>query len=771
MLYFSVAKRYFFSLVQRRGGCGIVFDIMKDIAKGIVYVGVFAIPFIVLIISNSMFFPFITGKNFTFRIIVEIIFAAWLVLALYDAAYRPKLSAIVISFLSLLGVMFFANLLGAHPLQSFWSNFERMEGYVTLVHTFAYMLVAGSVLTTQKLWDRFFNTTICVAIILSLYSFAQLSGNITINQGGTRLDGTLGNSAYMAIYMLFHIFITLFMLLRTKSKGMRYAYGALVLLFIYLLIQTATRGTALGLVGGSFVMVTYIALYAKGYPQMRKFAVGGLIAIIATVALFVTFKESNFVQSNPYLQRIATISLKEGANRFNIWGMALEGVKERPLLGWGQSNYNYVFNEYYRPELHGGEAWFDRVHNIVMDWLIAGGVFGLVAYFSILGSAFYYLFFRPLFRKDDETFTVVERGVLIGLLTGYLIHNLFVFDNIVSYIFYGTILAYIHSRVSVATPSFFTKKVDVRIIDQVVAPMIAILVCVLIYVVNVPGIQASKDIIKAFRTKDPALMLSWFDTALAHNSFGNQEIREQMTQKVQGILQTPEISEEVKQKALARVEEELLKQIIEKPGDARVEVFIASFYRMTGKVDLAVEHLAIARTLSPNKQLIIFEQGLTQLQKQEYAAATAFFKEAYELDTELTEPRVFYAMAAIYSGQLGLVDELIQTEEQKNAFAINDFAVQSVYKAKMYPLLKDMFERKITQQPTDPQARTNLAFILSESGDAAGAIEVLTKAGEDIPTFKKQADDFIASIVAKNAAEAQTVNINGKKVPMNIPVE
>jgi len=125
-----------------------------------VHVGVFAIPFIVLIISNSMFFPFITGKNFTFRILVEVIFAAWIILALYDAQYRPKFSWIAVSFVALLVVMFFADLLGKNPHQSFWSNFERMEGYVTLVHTFMYMIVAGSVLNTQKMWDRFFNTTI-----------------------------------------------------------------------------------------------------------------------------------------------------------------------------------------------------------------------------------------------------------------------------------------------------------------------------------------------------------------------------------------------------------------------------------------------------------------------------------------------------------------------------------------------------------------------------------------------------------------------------------
>ena len=219
---------------------------MKDIAKGVVFAGIFFVPAIALIITNSLFFPFITGKNFTFRIIVEIIFAAWIILALYEPQYRPKKSWIAGSFLGLLVVMFFADLFGEHPLQSFWNNFERMEGYVTLVHAFMYMIVVGSVLKTRELWDKFFITTISVAVVLAMYAFAQLSGNIVINQGGWRLDGTLGNSAYMAVYMLFHVFITFFMLLRTKSTGARYVYGALALLFIYLLVQTATRGTILG---------------------------------------------------------------------------------------------------------------------------------------------------------------------------------------------------------------------------------------------------------------------------------------------------------------------------------------------------------------------------------------------------------------------------------------------------------------------------------------------------------------------------------------------
>jgi len=719
---------------------------MKDIIKGLVYAGIFVVPAIVLIISNSLFFPFITGKNFTFRIVVEILFTAWILLALYEPQYRPKFSWILVSFGSLLLVMFFANLFGENPQASFWSNFERMEGYVTLVHTFLYMLVAGTVLTTEKVWDRFFLTSIGVAVVLSLYAFAQLSGNITINQGGWRLDGTLGNSAYMAIYMLFHVFITFFMLFRAKTNGMRYVYGALSLLFVYLLVQTATRGTILGLVSGSFIMVTYMALFAREYPMVRKVAAGGIVGLIILVGLFVTFKESAFIQGNPYLERLASISLKEASTRFDIWTMAFEGVKERPLLGWGQSNYNYVFNKYYEPELHGQEAWFDRVHNIVMDWLIAGGALGAIAYFSILGSAVYYLFFRPLFHKQDNAFSVIERGVLLGLLAGYTVHNVFVFDNIVSYIFYGSILAYIHARVAIPCPSLVRFKIDTRVIEQVAVPVMSIVLVITVYYVNVPALSAAGDVIQAFRTNDAEEILSWFNTAIARDSFGTQEMREQFTQKAQSILQDPKVSDAVKQKIKNRVEEELLKQIEEKPNDARIEVFISSFYRMTGDLDKAITHLETARALSPRKQLIIFEQGFAQLQKQDAEKAVSFFKEAYELGPQFMESRILYAMATMYAGKKDLFSELIQTEEQKSAFAMNEYGIQATYAQKDYPLLIELFTIRIAKKPTDKQERTNLAYLLSESGDTPAAIEVLKKAGEDIPDFKTEADAFIKSL-------------------------
>lgn len=737
---------------------------MKDILKMVVHAGIFAVPFIVLIIANTLFFPYITGKNFAFRIIVEILVASWALLALYDPQYRPKFSWITAAFTGLIGVMFLADILGQHPAGSFWSNFERMEGFVTLIHVYFYYIVVSSMITTEKMWNRLFNTTLAAAVILSLYAFAQLSGNIQINQGGWRLDGTLGNSSYMAIYMLFHIFIAALMFVRTSSRNLKYFYGALALLFIFLLVQTATRGTTLGLAGGALLTTIYIALFAKGYPRMRNIAVGGLIALTLLIGGFVTFRDSALIQSNDRLARIANISLSDLETRTSIWTMAFEGVKERPILGWGQSNYNYVFNKYYDPALHGQEPWFDRVHNIVLDWLITGGVVGASLYFGTIFIAVYYLAIRPLIRKDDEAFTVAERGVVLGLLAGYVFHNLFVFDNIVSYIFFGMVLAFIQSRVGTPIVKLTEKRFDAAAVEQIAAPVVAVALVFVFYFVNVPGMQAAGDIIDAFRATTSEGRVAAFEKAIARNSFGDQEIREQLMQQAISIARDPALTEERKQEVLVLTENELLKQIEEKPGDARVHVFLASFYRAIGSIEKSIAQLEIARELSPRKQQIIFEQGFAYIQSGDTGKALGFFKEAYDLAPDYTLARIFYAAGAIYDGNTALADELINTDDLRAAFAANEISVQALYAIEDYVRLIDLLTLRVKANPMDLQTRVNLAVAYHESGDTDTAIKELKQIIVDIPSFKAQGEQFIKELETGKVPGQPAVGVSGVEV-------
>ncbi len=716
---------------------------MKDVLKAVVVGGLFAVPLLTLYVADSYFFPYITGKNFWFRIIVDVTVAAWILLALYDVKYRPRFSWILVSFSALLIIMFFANFFGEHPMSSFWSNYERMDGYVSLVHTFLYMIVLGSVLQTVKDWQRLLHVSLVTAFLVALYGLAQYAG---LAKGGARIDSTLGNAAYMAVYMLFHIFIAFWLFVESKDKTMKIGYALLAALFTFVLIETGTRGTALGLAVGVLTMSAYIGLFGKKYTELRPYAIGAFAILIIGIAGFVAFRDSAFIQGNDNLARIANISLKDLTVRGTIWGMAWEGVKERPLLGWGQSNFNYVFNEHYKPSLYAQEQWFDRSHNIFFDWLIAGGFFGFIAYFSIFAACLWYLFLRPLFNKADESFTVLERGVLLGILAGYLTHNFVVFDNIVSYIFFAIILGLIHSRVATPIKEIASVKVDDAIIVQFAAPVVGAILIGVIYFAYMPGMAAARDIIQAISSPSPEKRLAEFEEALSRDSFGRQEIVEQLAQSAVTILRDQKVPEATRQKFGARAEAELLALANDKPGDARVHVFIGTFYRSVGQLEKAAEQMALARSFSPQKQSIIMQQGFIELSLNRFPEAEALFKEAYELDTRNLEAREYYAAALFYVNKPAEAIALMDSDAAKARFAKSDFLLGAANQSGQTDFLIELFNERLKTNKTDAQNWATLAFLYFEKKDNAKAIETLNQAKIAIPSFSKTASCITANI-------------------------
>ena len=165
---------------------------MKDILKGLIIAGLFTVPFLTLVVADTYFFPYITGKNFAFRIIVEIVVGLWVILALLDKTYRPRFSWLLASFGALLVVMLAATLGAKHIPTALWSNFERMDGYVTLVHVFGYFVVLGTVLRTKTLWTYFLHTTLAVASLVAMKGLAQLSGNPRGGVNALQRDGLAG---------------------------------------------------------------------------------------------------------------------------------------------------------------------------------------------------------------------------------------------------------------------------------------------------------------------------------------------------------------------------------------------------------------------------------------------------------------------------------------------------------------------------------------------------------------------------------------------------
>lgn len=730
----------------------------RQILRNTIFIGLFLVPFVPFLVSSSFFFPFITTKAFAWRLIVEIIFFAWLLLALADESYRPRKSPILYAIGAFLLVIGLADLFGSAPLKSFWSNFERMEGYVTLLHLGAFFLVISSVFKELD-WKRWWNTSLVASAFMIAYCLFQIAGVVTINQGGVRVDGTLGNAIYLAVYMLFHIFVAFLYMLRSwKNRGLRHLYMLLIAMQMLVLYFTATRGAILALLGGLLVLAI-LNVKNKEEQGIRKFSIGVLVAVVALVGSFYLARNSAFVQESPVLSRFATLSFSElkTQGRYFIWPMAWEGFQESPLLGWGQENFSYVFQKYYRPEMHSLEPWFDRAHNIFLDWMVAGGLLGIVAYLSLYAAALYLIW--------RSGFSTLERSVLVALLSAYFFHNFFVFDNLISYVLFFSFLAYLHSRYSQAGALLWQKSLGANRLNTLALPLVALAAIGTIYFVNWKPMVANTSLIgalQAVQLGNHSQAASNLEKAYDASYLGRTETTEQAAANTPAVIGS-NISAEEKNayygfaaKAIAEMREKL-------GDDARFHLMAGSLFTSVGQTNEALAHLEKALELMPNKQSIYFQLGEVYIQKGDYQQALEAARKAYELDPTYGDAQFTYAVVAIYAGDRALETRLIETiyagdvelenEMRKSGEVVdverwvtNDMIINAYLGVKRYADAAEVLQKRIEKDPSVAQSYISLASVYLESGDRARAVETLEVLAKLFPQYKDQAEGYIKEI-------------------------
>lgn len=630
----------------------------QSIARWAVLVPLFAIPFLALYVSGHMYFPFIAGKHFIFRALVEVAFMGYVVLALADRRYRPQFSWVLASFALLVLWALIADLFSVNPHKALWSNFERMDGWVTLIHVFALFLVSGPVLSIGKLWRKWWMTLVGAGGLVTLHAMIQFFciGNacgaagrfFAVHQSATRLDATLGNSEYLAGFLLLAIGITLWQAFGTKAGksvlNLRNSLFVLVVVQVIVLFGTGTRGTFVALIIAA-VLGGLLWLYELG-ARGRKGALVFLAAVIVLIMGFYAVRNTAFIQESPNLSRFATITVSSLDTRFKIWDMAVEGAKERPLTGWGHEGFNYVFNGHYDPSLYGQESWFDRAHNIYLDWLVTGGVPALLLFLLLGGSALV-----AVYRARQ--LKAWERVLILSTLMVYAIQGLAVFDNLFTYIPIAMLLAYAHMLRSRPIP-VLERLPEVRGIplDAAVAPAALIIALLLAYMVNVPTYAAGTDLIRGLTPRGIIeTRLGYFKSALGHNPFATQEIREQLL-SFAGQVAGSDAPPTVKAEAFSFASSEMEKELARAPGDARLHMLYASFLRTAGRHDEAREASAKARELSPLKQGIIIEQGINEWQAGKPDAARRLFDEAYALAPTSEDLATYAAAGHIISGDI-----------------------------------------------------------------------------------------------------------------------
>ena len=683
------------------------------------------------IFYTDLYFPFITAKAYYFRVLVEIGFFAWLGLAVLNPAYRPKKSFLLGALGIFMVVVLVANIQGANPAYSFWSNYERMEGYITFLHLAAFFFVVTGVMQTKRLWEYFLNTAVAVGVAQVGWAALQVSGVLAVGMSADRIDGTLGNATYLAIYMVFTFFIALLLLVRHEgSRMVKYWYAAAMALSTLGVFWTATRGSLLGLLGGVVLSVVLMSIFDRKRKVLRNATIGVFVFIFVFGILVTGFKESALVQNVNALKRIASISLTETTTvaRFYNWNTAWQGVKERPLLGYGLGNYGPVFDKYYNPKMWNQEQWFDRVHNIVFDWLIAAGFLGLLSYASLFVALMYYIW-----RKAGP-FTNHERAVLTGLIAAYCFHNLFVFDNLVSYIYFFIILAYVHTRVAKPCAGL-EKQMSLSNATPIVVVLMVICLPYVVWATNAPSYNENRSLIEAIRIADirelPKIESS-FAHALSYNTFGDNETRQQLVIFAGRILGVASADAEQKQSFLMLAASEMQKEITIRPNDPKFLLLAGQLLGQTENLEEAKSFFEKATSLSPNKQVLYQPLVEVLFRKGDSENALALAERVYAIEPLNDSSWRQYARSALRAEKRELYDSILN----------------EAFETGRADRVIGMVEQSVASNPKDVQLHASLALAYYRAGMLEKAIVKFKEVGDVFPEAKAQADGVIKKIEA-----------------------
>src|SRR4030042_2756952 len=384
-------------------------NILEKIYFKIIEWGTYLVLFTPFIFIRDYFFPFVVPKTIFFRIIVDIIFIVFILLAVSNSKYRPKLTPLTLAIAGFLLVLIVTSALGVNFTRSFWSVFERMEGLLTFFHLFAFYIVLTSVFKEKKYWERILSVSILIGIFIAFYA---LTSDNPVTRGG----GTLGNSSFFLAYILFNLFFAIILLV-IKTGVWRLFYAAALIVFICSLFFNPggfTKGAVAAFVIGIFILFFGFLLTVLFLSDQKKLK----IIILSLMALFALailgFSQTNYIkQKTEDLWQSTSIQ-----SRVVVWQMGWQGWQERFWLGWGLENFNVPFAKYYDSELPlSGDTWYDRVHNIVLDIGGSSGILGLISYLSIFGVAIFGLL--KLLSKVSEKKNLIVPLAIVALFFAY----------------------------------------------------------------------------------------------------------------------------------------------------------------------------------------------------------------------------------------------------------------------------------------------------------------------------------------------------------------
>jgi O-antigen ligase/tetratricopeptide (TPR) repeat protein len=412
--------------------------ISQNKISSLFFYGICLILFLPIVVLPPAFQPSVWSRVILFRIILTVLISVFLFKFLYKKEFIfsvPKIkNRDYIPFFILLA--FFATLILATIFSenirfSIFSSPNRADGTLNLLFFFGFAIFL-TIFAKERQWNKFFNVLFITGISASLLAIVQyfnILKNIFLSYESGGTPSFIGNSTFLAIYMLFLAFLSFTLLTKEKEKKKKIIYAILFFVFIFTILITGSRATYLGLLIGFFF---FFFFYPKKFKTLKIIAASLILLAIISILILNFFpqiaEKNNLFKIAERRLSIKNIAEDLAGTRFSVWKITLQAIKDKPLLGWGPENFYIGFEKHYDPTLPNmNKLWWDRPHNIFLDIAVNSGLISLLFYIVFWITLLWQL--QKFKRAEgDNKNTYLAHGIQ-AMFIGYLVALFFNFDG------------------------------------------------------------------------------------------------------------------------------------------------------------------------------------------------------------------------------------------------------------------------------------------------------------------------------------------------------
>ena len=386
-----------------------------------------------LVVTLETAYPFTVGKAVYARSLVAFSVVLWVPLALASARFRPPGSWLLV----LLGASFVISLIaaaaGINFERSLWSTYDRVHGVVESAHWLALTVVVVSIVRGARQWRALLTLNVAVGVVVALLALGRFHGLDLpylrdVPEASWRVSASFGSSSFLGHYALVNGFVACGLAARllavrpwlrsaapgrasvrsrrrrnfdhsssspvTPASAMMSPAWACVAFLMAAVLNFWAMALS-GTLGAYVAFVPAIGALALAYAVLgqgkirRRVGVGGLAAatVVGAILAFLFFVDNPLkvrAQDNPLVKRLAFAGLegRTTQTRLAAWRAGIEGIAERPLLGWGPENFIVPYGKYGAGVAATARA-HDRAHNELVEETTAKGLPGAVVYIAI----------------------------------------------------------------------------------------------------------------------------------------------------------------------------------------------------------------------------------------------------------------------------------------------------------------------------------------------------------------------------------------------------